>query len=329
MDPYIIAAYIDKVYEVLLSRPADAEGKEAWSALLASHGPKGFAMVLDAFSTADEFICKNSLRTSANSLERHGEFDFHTLNEAMLEQLFEKTAQYWRVNASDPKEIYWSVLSTPIYKGELAEDTKRQFMASGADDVRRLQTICETVGFELGRCKSYLEYGCGVGRMVFNLPTSIEAINCVDFSAAHLDEAKLNTSVAGESGRYHFHHMKSLFDVRSLPKNQDIIHSFIVLQHNTPPIIARIIADLLQLLAIGGVALLHIPIAKAYYQFDAIGYLQSDTAGREMEMHILPKANLYNIARSNNCEIVYSYCAGGCGGDVYSEIVVFRKSSGT
>jgi hypothetical protein len=46
-----------------------------------------------------------------------------------------------------------------------------------------------------------------------------------------------------------------------------------------------------------------------------------------MEMHILPKANLYKIAKASNCEIVYSTCAGGCGGDLYSEIVVFKKKT--
>jgi hypothetical protein len=44
-----------------------------------------------------------------------------------------------------------------------------------------------------------------------------------------------------------------------------------------------------------------------------------------MEMHILPKANLYRLAREQSCEIVYSWCDGGCGGDIYSEIQVFRK----
>ena len=327
MDQQLISEYISKVYEVLLSREADAEGSKAWSSVLASNGMKGFALILDAFSKSEEFIAKNSLRSSANSLERHGEFDFTNLDDNLLERLFEKTAHYWRENASDPKEIYWSVLSASIYKGELPEETKKQFMASGAHDVERLQRICQTIDVDFRRCKKYLEYGCGVGRMVFNLPTSIEEINCVDFSAAHLDEGKQNISTAEESSRYHFHLLQSLFDVRGLPKNQDVIHSFIVLQHNTPPVIARIVQELLNLLATGGLAILHIPIAKAYYQFNATDYLRSETAGKAMEMHILPKANLYKIAKASNCEIVYSTCAGGCGGDLYSEIVVFKKKT--
>jgi hypothetical protein len=114
-------------------------------------------------------------------------------------------------------------------------------------------------------------------------------------------------------------------DLSKLPGSQDIIHSFIVLQHNTPPVIEKTVEFLLRCLSYGSIAILHIPIAKAFYSFDVDAYLRDEQSGKSMEMHILPKANLFRLAGKAGCRIVYSFCDGGCGGDIYSEIVVFQK----
>ena len=57
-----------------------------------------------------------------------------------------------------------------------------------------------------------------------------------------------------------------------------------------------------------------------------LDYLNSEESGKSMEMHILPKANLYKLAKENNSKIVYSIAVNACGGDVYSEFVVFQKN---
>jgi len=326
MDIQTINEYIEKVYEVLLSREPDPEGARAWTAFLERTGNKGFALVLAGFGQSEEYKAKHqNPYYLSNNLETNMEFIFDNLDDNTLNNLFEKTAYYWRTTASAPSEIYWSILTTSTYRNMLPEKIKSQFMKSGLNDVTRLRIICEKAGRDLSRCENYLEYGCGVGRMVVNLPETIREINCVDFSSAHLDEAKQNTITLNTKDRYKFHLLNTLSDIRNLPRNQDIIHSFIVLQHNTPPIIERTVADLLALLSKGGLAVLHIPIASLSYQFNVDEYLQSDGSGKMMEMHILPRSNLYKIALSCRCDIVYSCCAGGCGGDIYSEIIVFRK----
>ena len=171
-----------------------------------------------------------------------------------------------------------------------------------------------------------LEYGCGVGRLVVNLPSTIQKVNCVDFSAAHLHETGENVKRRRLSGeRYSFYEIASFHGLYDLPCGQDIIHSFIVLQHNTPPVIEKTIRILLGLLSPGGIAILHLPIAKARYEFNVDEYLSDENCGRSMEMHILPRANLYRLAEGCGCQIVYSFCEGGCGVDIYSEIVVFQR----
>lgn len=326
MENQVADQYIKKIYEVMLSREPDFEGLNNCMARLEEAGIDGFAILLEEFSKSTEFTERINSIPKENNLETNREFFFEELSEETLTKLFEQTANYWRNIASKPEEMYWSVLSSPSYKGILADDVKKEFMKSGMEDVERIKSLCERVGYNLEQCHSYLEYGCGVGRLVYNLQNGISKVNCVDFSSAHLDEAKKNLSATAAASRYHYHHIKNLADLRTLPQHQDIIHSSLVLQHNTPPIIERAAGDLLRLLKSGGLAILHVPIAKACYKFDPNEYLLSAEAGNTMEMHILPKANLYKVAKATGCNIVYSYCDGGCGGDIYSEIIVFQRS---
>ena len=85
--------------------------------------------------------------------------------------------------------------------------------------------------------------------------------------------------------------------------------------------------ELLRRLRVGGLAILHIPIAKTNYYFDAAEYLGSETAGTCMEMHILPKANIHKASRLCDCDLIYSFCEGGCGYGAYTEFMVFRRRS--
>jgi len=85
-------------------------------------------------------------------------------------------------------------------------------------------------------------------------------VNCVEFSSSNLDEARKNLSATATASRYHYYHIKNLTDLRTLPQNQDIIHSSLVLQHNTPPVIERVTGDLLGLLNAGGLAILPYPL---------------------------------------------------------------------
>ena len=86
------------------------------------------------------------------------------------------------------------------------------------------------------------------------------------------------------------------------------------------------INQLLQLLNNDGIAILHIPLVIVNYQFNHSEYLKSKKSGKSIEMHLLPRSNLYKSALDNNCELVFSECKGGCGGKTYSEYVIFRKN---
>ncbi|MFN9621928.1 MAG: methyltransferase domain-containing protein [Cyanobacteriota bacterium] len=324
-DPSIVEEYVLSLYRLLLKREPDELGWQSWCSFMNNAGPDGFKDVLAHVVNSDEYKSLYSVSGRDNDLERFKAFDFDALDTQTLCALFERTATYWRGAGSDPKELYWSVLSHDAFRGHLSHETIQNFLASGKYDVDKMIKIFDFLGLRFDDCREYLEFGCGVGRLVVNLPSSIQTINCVDFSSAHLREAEHNIKRQGLRGNYLFHGIDSFLDLHKLPKNQDIIHSFIVLQHNTPPIIEKTIQILLGLLSVGGLAILHVPIAKASYRFDVEEYLHAQNSGQSMEMHILPKANLYKLAKKSGCNIVYSFCDGGCGGDIYSEIVVFQR----
>jgi len=324
VEKKVVDEYVTALYRLLLRRQPDEGGFQAWRGLFSDAGLGGFSQAIEGFVESSEF--KNLyISPHSTSLEEFREFDFSALGMDVLNALFEKTSSYWRGSASSPEEIYWSVLTDDHYRGVLSEDVIAEFLSTGKGDISRIKKICKEIDFEFDACGEFLEYGCGVGRLVVNLPDSIKKVNCVDFSSAHLAEAEANLRRLKPQVICSMHKIESVYDLCKLPQNQDMVHSLIVLQHNTPPVIEKTVDSLLRLLAPGGIAILHIPIAKASYQFDVQAYLGDNRSGQSMEMHILPKANICRVARGAGCEIVYSYCDRGCGGDIYSEMLVFRR----
>ncbi len=258
-------------------------------------------------------------------LEDNKFFDFSNINEEILNQLFEKTSFYWRQSGTIKEEIYYSVLTEEKYRKNMSEVEIKNFLTTGKNQI--LESLNYVTKFSKNdkKINSVLDFGCGVGRLSYNLPLSIPEIWCCDFSKMHLKEAKSNLSKRFIDTNLNFKYLSGINCIRELPK-QDLIFSFITLQHNTPPIINYIIKQLLQLLNKDGIAVLHIPIVILNYQFNFAQYFNSKTSGKELEMHMLPKANLYQCAIECNCDLVFSECKGGCGGDIYSEYIVFRKN---
>ncbi len=242
----------------------------------------------------------------------------------VLAALYEKTATYWRNVASDPEEMYFSVITDPQFAGLLDHDMRAFFLSTGAHDIDRVQSILDRWLMTEGK-PVMLDFGVGVGRLACNAAPLAERLHAVDFSRAHLDEAKVNAEMLGLTNM-EFIAVDGLDDMEALPK-VDAVYSLLVLQHNTPPVMARLLRGLLAALNPGGVAVIHIPLASINYQFDAATYLDSPEFGAQMEMHVLPRNNLNEIADQAGCDVVASYSHGGTVG-LYSEWVTFRKLAG-
>jgi hypothetical protein len=169
VEPYVLA-----LYRCLLQRDPDAFGWNKWCTFLGRAGLHGFKEALAAFTASDEFKNLHAVTARENCLERLGSFDFDSLDIDILSSLFEKTASCWRGAASAPEEIYWSVLTDDQFRGVLSQDVVNGFLATGEYDIQRIKRICEIIDFRFDGCQEYLEYGCGVGRLVVNLPGSVK-----------------------------------------------------------------------------------------------------------------------------------------------------------
>ena len=233
------------------------------------------------------------------------------------------TSRYWKSLSLSSGDLYWSVITDDLYRGTLSSEIKSRFLESGRDDVARIEFLLDRVGRSLSEFTSFLEFGCGVGRTVYGLPEHFSRIKCIDFSPEHLAEAKNNLCHLASCD---FWHATGPFDLCPAPDQYDLIHSFIVLQHNTPPVMQRLVEQLLGMLSENGVAVLHLPIARGDYSFDCVRYMQDPQSGTSMEMHILPRINIYKAAQRSGCKLDFSCTMGGCGGDIYSEMMVFSPA---
>ena len=259
------------------------------------------------------------------SIENNNFFDFSSIDKKIIDELFAKTSLYWRDEGSQKCEMYYSVLTDDKYKKILSENEIKKFLLSGNSNISDALNYVKRFSKSNKKINSVLDFGCGVGRLSYNLPSSIKEIWCCDFSKSHLNEAKKNLSKKFKNNNLNFKYLSGINSIKDLPK-QDLIYSFITLQHNTPPVMDYMINQLLQLLNNDGIAILHIPLVIVNYQFNHSEYLKSKKSGKSIEMHLLPRSNLYKSAIENNCELVFSECKGGCGGKTYSENVIFRKT---
>lgn len=242
----------------------------------------------------------------------------------ILEELFNTTAYYWRNQASKESEIYYSVVSSETNRKVLSANERRAFFQTGNNFVDFCLTVLEKHLEKPLKDIIALDFGCGVGRLSINAAHHFLKLFSVDFSRAHLAELSKNIQDFFPQHKDIVFpvEVQSLADIENLPY-VDFMFSLIVLQHNTPPVMAYLVKNLLSKLLKGGVAALQVPLYIPYYEFDCRKYLTNSNSGKRMEMHILPKQNMQEIARQVGCEIVDSYGMGTK--NPYSELIVFKR----
>jgi SAM-dependent methyltransferase len=310
-------------YKEFLSREPDKRGLDKWSKNIETHGniDNFMAEFLNSDEVRKQIFSKIwKRRTAIYEFSDELQTDVETLT-----RLFEKTATYWKKSGSEPSEVYFSVLSSENMKKILGKEEKRRFLETGKEwvefCVRIFREISE-IPLEDSRC---IDFGCGVGRLSIHAAPRFREVIAADFSAGHLAELRENVSefAPDTASRVTTVEIHSPMKNQKLPK-AEFCFSYITLQHNTPPVMAYFVSNILDALTPGGVAVLHIPIHHPFYDFRIEDYLSGPKAGQNMEMHILPRENLKDIALRNSCTLVDSFGFGGTRG-VYSEVFAFRK----
>jgi len=244
------------------------------------------------FMRSEEFRQKNPwMNQPALTGDEPGMVIEDVQSKADLQTLFQHIQDTWQhLGETEP---HWSVSSSKQFLQENIHRSKKAFYDSGQDDLTRLFRTLERNGIDHSSFKTCLEYGCGVGRATRWLARRFEVVFGCDISRSHLQEAE--SYLAGEGVRnVTLKHIRQIHDVANLPK-VDVIYSFIVLQHNPPPVISLIIREFIRALRPGGVALFQVPTYRLGYRFVLKEYLGQEYTRRDMEMHVLAQKQIFEI----------------------------------
>ena len=196
--------------------------------------------------------------------------------------LLRDTGAVWRkLGESEP---HWSVLTSPEYrKSRLHQAEIQAFRDSGRREIDVIRTVLGRAGKHFDKCGTVLEFGCGVGRVTEWFVREGKTITGVDISPGHLAVAK-EAIVSCGPGEATFVQATEIDDLKRLAA-VDFVYSIIVLQHNPPPVAYRLLSQLMDKVAPGGLIYFQVPTYIRDYEFRVVGYRHNPDA---MEMHCIP-----------------------------------------
>ncbi len=157
-----------------------------------------------------------------------------------------------RFGVADP---YWAVLTVPQFRrGAMTSAARAEFFASGDWWMDSVLEDAHRFFGPLPKAVRALDFGCGVGRLVFPLAKRFDEVTGVDVAESMLEEARKNARALGVDNTTF---VASDDALTKLDGVFDFIHSYIVFQHIPVASGLALYAGLLDRLAPGGIAALH------------------------------------------------------------------------
>jgi SAM-dependent methyltransferase len=269
------------------------------------------AQLIARFSTIDEIRCdflnSREFRTTttvpdlAKPLDWRGAPIETDASPAQMAQMLRHIEAYWR--ELDQPEVHWPLYQDSDFWSSGLAEIEKPFYADGKDLVRILRNTIERCGLSLDGHQVCFELGCGVGRVTVWLAELFHRIVAADISPLRL---QLNKRALRYFQRTNVDHycLESIDAMSSLP-DYDVFFSVIVLQHNPPPIIVKLLKMILGKLRAGGIAYFQVPTFLKNYHFKVAEYLGAANRGpSHMEMHCIPQKLLFDIVGDAGCEIL-------------------------
>jgi SAM-dependent methyltransferase len=223
---------------------------------------------------------------------------------------------------------HWSVITADVFRPETLGENIDAFYSGGAVSAQAYDAALARARIEHVVAGTCLELGCGVGRITGYLARRFERVIGVDISAAHLAYAKQHIADLGLSN-VDFRHVNAPASLAELGAI-DTFFSLIVLQHNPPPVIHALLAQVFAQLRIGGLAFFQVPVYADGYGFAISRYL-AEHEGKMlgMEMHILPQRDLFDLLRASGMQVIEVSEDNETGSPTYLSVTVLaRKISG-
>lgn len=215
----------------------------------------------------------------------------------MRNRVFQHIAESW--SHFGETEPHWSVLTTEEFKQDQLDANLEAFHEFGATDVNRFLATLQRNGLSIPEGAHCIELGCGVGRLTRWLAPHFSTMTALDVSPGHLALAK--NYVEQHSEGVEFRQLKKLEDLELLPPAQ-VFFTFLVLQHNPPPVIEALLDGILARLVPGGIAYFHLQTYCPDYRFDLEEYLADQEGKITMEMHALPQKEVFRIAARHDMQ---------------------------
>ena len=144
----------------------------------------------------------------------------------------------------------WAILSAP--EKRYGQWQLEDFLRTGDEEITALMTSAKALGLPRGRAHA-VDFGCGVGRLTRALRPHFSSCHGIDISSKMLEMAReLTPECDFRQGN----------DLSSFPDGSaDFIYSTLVLQHQPSEAdAARLIADMVRILAPGGLLVFQMPI---------------------------------------------------------------------
>jgi SAM-dependent methyltransferase len=280
-------------------------GREPESALaIKSHMAIGTVGALrEAFLRSPEFVAKYRQTLAEHSstslpLDLPDNEIQLTATSAQLREIAARIGAAWsHLGNTKP---HFSVLTNNIFLPESVKDNLAAFWASGEAEAARLERMLVRHGFRSLKAKTCVEYGCGVGRVTMGLARRFRAVDAYDISPGHLALGAQRMQELGVSN-CRFHQVSD--NILESLAACDFYYSRIVLQHNPPPLIRHLIANALQSLNPGGVAIFQVPTYCVGYRFSVSEWLTAKHPP-DMQMHCLPQFAIFAAIREAGCEVL-------------------------
>jgi len=217
----------------------------------------------------------------------------------IIQRCLERIASSWTHLGKE--RAHFSVLTDNAFLPANLDGNIDEFWKSGIAEAKQVLSILQRHGFDRSTEKTCVELGCGVGRVTFGFAKHFAKVHAYDISETHLAIAEERNLHVEKSNNITWHQCgrASLTTFESC----DFFYSRIVLQHNPPVIIARLIENALMSLKNEGVAIFQVPIYRLGYSFKTEEWLAIDHP-LDMQMHCIPQKKVFEIIARCGCKVV-------------------------
>jgi SAM-dependent methyltransferase len=213
-----------------------------------------------------------------------------------LRAMIAKIAAAWEVAGETVP--YFSVLSYDAYRPERFAENECSFFESGKIQLDQLLALLRRIGRPPEVFNRCLEYGCGVGRVTAQLARAFSEVIALDISGPHL---RLAQAYLKQLGYTNVTFQRVTAENLHPGADYDLWFSFLVLQHNPPPLTLAILDRGFAGLAPQGVAVVHVPTYWNGYSFNVSDYMAEKLPPEHLHMHATPQKPILELAWKHGC----------------------------